>query len=153
MKSSITERIRPDVSWIDSIPQHWRVLPLLACCHQHEHQNVGSHETNVLSLSYGRIVRRDVETNFGLLPGSFDAYNRVAPGDVVLRLTDLQNDVTSLRVGLVRQAGIITSAYVTLRPDAVQVKPEWLFYLLHAYDVKKVFYALGGGVSTTASGP
>ncbi|MBF5043175.1 MULTISPECIES: restriction endonuclease subunit S [Myxococcaceae] len=112
--------------------------------------NHGGLEQNVLSLSYGRILRRDVATNSGLLPENFDSYNRVSPGDVVLRLTDLQNDVTSLRVGLVREPGIITSAYTTLSADPAKLISEWLFYLLHAYDARKVFYSLGGGVRQSA---
>ena len=44
----------------------------------------------------------------GLVPESFETYQIVNPGDIVLRTTDLQNDHTSLRVGMVRDRGIIT---------------------------------------------
>ena len=50
-----------------------------------------------------------------MLPQSFDTYNIVQKNDIVLRLTDLQNDHKSLRVGISNEQGIITSAYVTLR--------------------------------------
>ena len=43
------------------------------------------------------------------------------------------------------QKGIITSAYLALTPlDAIM--PEYAYYLLHAYDLLKVFYGMGGGV-------
>jgi type I restriction enzyme S subunit len=51
-----------------------------------------------------------VEDNFGLMPESFNTYQIVKSGDVILRLTDLQNDKRSLRVGLAKEGGIITSA-------------------------------------------
>ena len=64
---------------------------------------------------------------------------------IVLRLTDLQNDHTSLRVGLATERGIITSAYTTLRPIDTS-NSKYLFYLLHAFDLKKGFYGMGSGV-------
>jgi type I restriction enzyme S subunit len=68
----------------------------------------------MLLSSYGNIVERDVENNFGLLPESFNTYQIVNPGDIVLRLTDLQNDKRSLRVARSTLRGIITSAYLKL---------------------------------------
>jgi type I restriction enzyme S subunit len=133
------------IDWIGTIPGDWDVAPLFARCHEVRRRNVGNRQSRILSLSYGKIVRRDVESNFGLLPESFETYAVIEPGDVVLRLTDLQNDKTSLRVGLAPEAGAITSAYVSLRP-ARGFEPSFLFYLLHAYDVTKVFYGFGGGV-------
>ena len=107
--------------------------------------NTRLQETNRLSLSYGRVVPKSIDSTEGLLPESFDTYNIVRPGDVVLRLTDLQNDQSSLRVGLVEETGIITSAYVTLRPTG-RVDGGYLAALLKGLDAAKHFYALGAGV-------
>lgn len=107
--------------------------------------NLSLEERNLLSLSYGRIIRKDIESNEGLLPANFERYTVVRPGDVVLRLTDLQNDQRSLRTGLVKEPGIITSAYLTLRPQST-VDSRYFAYALHAVDVAKVFYTLGGGL-------
>ena len=107
--------------------------------------NADLSETNLLSLSYGRIVRKDIASNEGLLPESFNGYNIVRKGDVVLRLTDMQNDQRSLRSGLALEQGIITSAYLTLRPHA-RIDPRYLAYSMHALDTSKRLYALGGGL-------
>ncbi|WP_225041663.1 restriction endonuclease subunit S [Xanthomonas campestris] len=101
-------------------------------------------ESNLLSLSYGRIVRKDVNSNEGLLPESFETYQVVQGGDIVLRLTDLQNDKRSLRSAQVRERGIITSAYLAIQPK--NALSEFLAYLLRAYDLTKVFYSMGGGL-------
>ena len=69
----------------------------------------------------------------------------VEAGDIVLRLTDLQNDHTSLRVGHVLERGIITSAYTTLRPKDSNLS-KYLYYLLYTFDIKKGFYGMGSGV-------
>lgn len=123
----------------------WRQIPLGYCVAEVRMKNVGGREDNLLSLSYGNIIRRDIAAADGLLPESFDSYNVVFPGDTVLRLTDLQNDQRSLRVGLVGEVGIITSAYVTVRPSKV-VHPKFLNYFLKHMDFRKDFYALGAGV-------
>ncbi len=133
------------VEWIDSIPSHWQVKPTFALCEALAKKNVGGAENNVLSLSYGSIIPRDVETNIGLLPESFNTYQIIEYGDVILRLTDLQNDKKSLRVGLVKQKGIITSAYLKLKAKN-EINFYFLYRLLHSYDTTKVFYGMGGGL-------
>jgi type I restriction enzyme S subunit len=101
-------------------------------------------ENNLLSLSYGRIVRKNIDDNDGLLPESFETYQIVEADDLVWRLTDLQNDKRSLRTALVSERGIITSAYLATRPTGVA--PSFLNHLLRAYDQLKVFYSMGGGL-------
>lgn len=112
---------------------------------QVKEKNSNLQEKNLLSLSYGKIKRKDIDSPDGLLPASFDGYNIIEDGDIVLRLTDLQNDHTSLRVGLATERGIITSAYTTLRPIDTS-NSKYLYYLLHAFDLKKGFYGMGSGV-------
>ena len=88
------------IEWIGEIPEKWGVVLLSSLFSHHKSKNVGLQETNLLSLSYGRIVRKDITTSEGLLPESFETYNIVDVDDIVFRLTDLQNDKRSLRTGL-----------------------------------------------------
>ena len=133
------------IEWIGSVPSHWRVHTLYQLATQVKEKNSNLQEKNLLSLSYGKIKRKDIDSPDGLLPASFDGYNIIEDGDIVLRLTDLQNDHTSLRVGLATERGIITSAYTTLRPIDTS-NSKYLYYLLHAFDLKKGFYGMGSGV-------
>ncbi|GAA3721369.1 restriction endonuclease subunit S [Salinicoccus jeotgali] len=149
---TVTKGLNPDVKmkdsgveWIGEIPEHWEISSLNLHLKESKTKNIGNKEKNVLSLSYGRIKRRNIKNNFGLLPESFETYRVVKNGDIVLRLTDLQNDKRSLRVGLVKEKGIITSAYLTLVPNQ-NILSEYASLLLHAYDLKKVFYGFGSGV-------
>lgn len=130
--------------WIGNLPTHWEEKPLFAVARERHDSNAGMRENNLLSLSYGRIVRKDINTDQGLLPASFETYQIVEPGDVVFRLTDLQNDQRSLRSAIVLERGIITSAYLAVIP--VGVLPAYFSYLMRAYDVQKVFYSMGGGL-------
>jgi type I restriction enzyme S subunit len=95
---AVTKGLNPDapmkdsgVEWVGNIPDKWHVKPLFSVASTESVKNYDGSETNVLSLSYGNIVRRDVDDNFGLLPESFNTYQLVRPGDLILRLTDLQN--------------------------------------------------------------
>lgn len=133
------------VEWIGEIPKNWEVKQLRTYFSRRINKNIHLQEKNLLSLSYGHIVRKNIDTKEGLLPESFDGYNIVEDGDIVIRGTDLQNDHRSLRTGLVTERGIITSAYMTIRPKE-NVNSTYYHYLLHCYDISKVFYSMGGGL-------
>ena len=133
------------VPWLGEVPSHWTHLPGRACYREKRVPNKGLTETTVLSLSYGHIVVKPPEKLHGLVPASFETYQIVEPGDIIVRPTDLQNDWNSLRFGLSRDRGIITSAYMCLCAEEVLTRPYGHF-LFHTYDLKKVFYGLGSGL-------
>lgn len=111
--------------------------------------NSSVHHQNLLSLSYGKIVRKDIDSRKGLLPASFDTYQIVDNGTVVFRFTDLQNDKRSLRVGLSGEEGIISPAYVCV--DVQNMLPQFFYYQMYSYDLRKVFYRMGDGLRQTLS--
>ena len=129
----------------EKIPARWSIRTISQISEENKTKNSDMLETNLLSLSYGNIVRRNIYTTFGLLPASFSTYQIVEKGMVILRFTDLQNDHKSLRVGLANERGIITSAYIALKLTD-EIIPEYLYYTLHSYDICKGFYGMGAGV-------
>ena len=133
------------IEWIGEIPKEWDIKVAFQLFNQVKNKNEGLVEQNLLSLSYGKIKRRSIDAVGGLLPESFDGYNIIEADDIVLRLTDLQNDHTSLRVGLATERGIVTSAYLTLRNQSKNT-PSYLYYYLHSFDLCKGFYGMGAGV-------
>ena len=134
-----------EVNWVKTIPAHWNEKTLIQVAEEQQIKNAGMVEDNLLSLSYGKIINKDINTTDGLLPSSFEGYQVVHDGNIILRLTDLQNDHKSLRTGLVTQTGIITSAYTCLKVRH-NILPEYLQLQLHVADLCKVFYGMGGGV-------
>ena len=140
-----TEMKDSGIEWVGVIPKDWDINILFQLVSQVKNKNKDLTETNLLSLSYGKIKRKNIDHTDGLIPASFDSYNIIDTGDIVLRLTDLQNDQTSLRVGRSTEKGIITSAYITLRPVNLKTS-KFLYYLLHAFDIRKGFYGMGAGV-------
>lgn len=149
---AVTRGLNPDaetknsgIEWIGEIPATWNIHPVYSYFGERKNKNSLGNENNLLSLSYGRVIRKDINANGGLLPESFNTYNIVEADDIIIRPTDLQNDKRSLRTGLVKEHGIITSAYIDLCPIK-HVDSRYFHYLLHAYDVMKVFYNMGNGV-------
>lgn len=133
------------IPWVGKMPSHWHTAPLSSLVDENKAKNTGLIETNLLSLSYGKLIRKDINTVGGLLPASFEGYQVLKPGHIVLRMTDLQNDQRSLRSAISTEHGIITSAYIGLIPH-VDVNSKFLKWVLFAYDIAKAFYAFGGGV-------
>ena len=133
------------IEWIGEIPEGWEIKYFVQLFSQVKNKNIGLREKNLLSLSYGKIKQKSIETVGGLLPDNFEGYNIIDRNDIVLRLTDLQNDQHSLRVGLSPERGIITSAYCSIRVRGAE-SPKYLYYYLHTFDIAKGFYGMGSGV-------
>ena len=59
--------MRPSgVEWIGNIPQEWEINNAFQIFGQVKNKNIGLRETNLLSLSYGKIKRKSISTVGGL---------------------------------------------------------------------------------------
>ena len=130
------------VEWFPEIPQNWEWRFLSQVAHEQTIRKPAGEMYPVMTLSYGEIKKK-ANINEGLVPNNYENYQMLYNGNIVLRLIDLQNDHTSLRTGLVKETGIITSAYTCIVPNE---NAAYVQYLLHSYDTRKVFYSYGGGV-------
>ncbi len=154
---AVTRGIRPNlklkdsgVEWIGKIPEHWEMLPGFMVYKENKTKNIGMKEDTVLSLSYGNIIIKPKEKLVGLVPESFETYQIVKPGDVIIRCMDLQNDQTSLRTGIAFNTGIITSAYLNLNIINNNIS-EYVYNFLHSLDITKVIYKFGSGLRQNLS--
>ena len=134
------------VKWIGEIPGHWGMYKLKYLFKLNKNKNIGNKCNTILSLSYGKIkIKKDL--NEGLTPESYESYQLLSTGDIVIRSTDLQNDHTSLRTGLVKIKGAITSAYIGLKNlDMSLCDSRFYHYFLHDWDITKAIYNQGKGL-------
>ena len=134
------------VKWIGEIPEHWGMYKLKYLFKLNKNKNIGNKCNTILSLSYGKIkIKKDL--NEGLTPESYESYQLLSTGDIVIRSTDLQNDHTSLRTGLVKIEGAITSAYIGLKNlDMSLCDSRFYHYFLHGWDITKAIYNQGKGL-------
>ncbi|APT05342.1 restriction endonuclease subunit S [Escherichia coli] len=157
IQQAVTQGLDPNVpmkdsgvDWIGKIPAHWDIVPGFTVFKEGKDSNKGMIESQVLSLSYGNVIIKPEEKLVGLVPESFETYQIALPGDIIIRCTDLQNDKTSLRTGIVRNKGIITSAYLNLRLKT-EHSAEFMHYFLHALDITKTIYRFGSGLRQNLS--
>ena len=134
------------VKWIGEIPGHWGMYKLKYLFKLNKNKNIGNKCNTILSLSYGKIkIKKDL--NEGLTPESYESYQLLSTGDIAIRSTDLQNDHTSLRTGLVKIEGAITSAYIGLKNlDMSLCDSRFYHYFLHDWDITKAIYNQGKGL-------
>ena len=138
------------VEWLGEVPSQWELTIGMNVFRENKRDNKGMKEKTVLSLSYGQIIIKPEEKLVGLVPESFETYQIVEPNDIIIRCTDLQNDQTSLRTGLAKDKGIITSAYLNLKVINNH-SAKFLHYYLHTLDITKVLYKFGSGLRQNLS--
>lgn len=157
IQKAVTKGLDPNVpmkdsgvEWIGEIPEHWGLLPGFTVYNESKESNIGMKESQVLSLSYGNIVVKPAEKLTGLVPESFETYQVVRPDDIIIRCTDLQNDKNSLRTGISKYLGIITSAYLNIRIKN-NTLPKYLHSYFHVLDITKAIYKYGSGLRQNLS--
>ena len=135
------------IPWIPSLPSSWAVQRAKTLVYRSKVLNSDRSERQVLSLTLRGVVDNDPENPEGLVPEDYATYQVFEPDDLVFKLIDLENVRTS-RVGLVPKRGIMSSAYLRLRPrPGVCVRfLYWSFFDLYN---RQIFNHLGSGVRST----
>lgn len=136
------------VEWLGEIPAGWDTPRFKSVAVIKKRDNRGMKNSNLLSLSYGKLKTKDITSANGLLPDNFEGYQIIKKDEIVFRFTDLQNDKRSLRSAINKiGTGIITSAYmVACVKNKNVLNPDFFSYLMRGYDLKKVFYGIGSGL-------
>lgn len=136
------------IEWIGEIPEKWKAVPIYTCTSEITQKNFDLKEKRALKFTYGNIVDKN---NFNIdedpaLTQTASNYLVVKPNDIVINGLNLNYDFVTQRVGMVNNNGIITSAYIGIRPNQAAVIPKYLLYLFKTYDAEKAFHNMGGGV-------
>ena len=137
------------IEWVGDIPVEWECKPIRALFLENNNKNYFGKETKALQFKFGEIVPKQ---NFNANDDEYVAetilkYNIVDKGMIVINGLNLNFDFVTKRVGLVRDRGIITSAYMSVSVKDLQtVMPEYACYLLKSYDNCAAFHNMGGGV-------
>lgn len=109
-------------------------------------------EKNALQFFFGSIIpKRKYELTEDLIE-TYKKYTIVSPGDIILNGLNLNYDFVSQRIALVKEPGIITSAYTALRlRNKKQLRERYYNYLFKAMDAQKIFHGMGNGIRLTLS--
>jgi type I restriction enzyme S subunit len=135
------------VPWLGKVPEHWEVRRVKTLFQSRKQLNTDGSETKVLSLTLRGVVNNDPDNPEGLVPKDYKTYQIFERDDLVFKLIDLENVRTS-RVGLVRERGIMSPAYVRLMLSGLG---EVRFYYQQFYDLYQrcIYNQIGEGVRST----
>ena len=132
------------IEWIGQIPREWEVELIGNNIKEINDKNDDSSEDNALQFKMGSIIsKKGGDSKYN--PESLAAYTKVIEGDIIINGLNLSFDFISQRVGLVKEKGVITSTYLTLRPSSL-LHSDFINYLFKAYDNCKAFHGMGRGL-------
>lgn len=96
------------IEWIGDIPVSWKIMPNKYLMRKEKKICPVYHGEDILSLTMKGVIVRDLDAG-GKMPTSFDGYQRLEAGNLLMCLFDI--DVTPRCVGLIKQAGVSSPAY------------------------------------------
>ena len=130
------------IEWIGEIPKDWNIIKIKHAFSYHK-EIVNNHANNYdrLALTLKGVIKRNKNDNEGLQPESFNNYQILYKNELVFKLIDLENIATS-RVGLSRYLGIVSPAYIILKPNA-NIDPGYAEYYFLSMWKRNVFNQLG----------
>lgn len=96
------------IEWIKNIPINWEVMPNKYLMHKVKEIRPIYNGEDILSLTMKGVIVRDLDAG-GKMPTSFDGYQRICAGNLLMCLFDI--DVTPRCVGLIKQEGVTSPAY------------------------------------------
>lgn len=139
------------IEWIGEIPEGWEIVPVRSCFDEVRTKNTDGQEQNALQFKSGNIISK---TNFNASMDDYVAdtitnYTVVLPDTVMINGLNLNYDFKSLRVALVKEKGVITSAYLAIFPDRKKIFPQYATYLFKGYETKMAFHNMGAGIRKT----
>lgn len=139
------------IPWDICEPATWDCVRGKALFENPKYINKNNEYKNVLSLTLKGVIRNNIENPNGLVPRSYDTYQLFEKDDLVFKLIDLENISTS-RVGLVGEQGIMSPAYIRLvlrKKEKQNIK--YYYYQYFSLYQRQIFNSLGAGVRQTLS--
>ena len=131
------------VLWIGTIPKDWGISRVK---HAFTRKNEKAHQENpiVLSLARSGVRIRDLSNNEGQIAESYNDYNPVSVGDLLLNPMDLYSGA-NCSISCVD--GVISPAYVNLRYKEGIADPRYYDYYFKTQYWAMAMFAHGKGVS------
>ena len=125
------------IEWIGEIPQSWDVLPnkyimkkTKELCQKYSGQAI-------LSLTMNGVIERDLDAG-GKMPSSFDGYQLIKKGNLLLCLFDI--DVTPRCAGLILKDGVTSPAYSQFVMTNMAYAPYFAYYYIMVDNTKELLH-------------
>ncbi|MBE5908375.1 MAG: restriction endonuclease subunit S [Lachnospiraceae bacterium] len=137
-----------DAFGIKELPSHWNIKRGFSYFYENTEKNTNADEKLQFQFKYGTIVPKKDQDDIDKDVEKYKKYTVIQPNDIAINGLNLNYDFVSQRIAAVKDRGIITSAYLILRPRRMR-EQKYLVYLLKGYDGIKLFHGIGSGLRQT----
>lgn len=126
------------VAWLGEIPEDWTVvfnkhlMKKVKCIRE---KYTGE---DVLSLTMKGVLIRDLDNPSGKMPATFDGYQFVEAGNLLMCLFDI--DVTPRCIGLIKNNGVCSPAYSQFKLNDLADAGYYYYYYLNLDNTKELLH-------------
>lgn len=115
------------IEWAEQIPAHWRTMHNKYLMHKVKEICPIYNGEDILSLTMQGVIVRDFELG-GKMPASFDGYQIIHPGNLLMCLFDY--DVTPRCIGYINNEGLTSPAYSQFVMEPIADAHYYYYYYL-----------------------
>ncbi|MDE6058841.1 MAG: restriction endonuclease subunit S [Clostridia bacterium] len=115
------------IIWAKNIPIHWKTMPNKHILKKTKNICSEYKGEDILSLTMNGVIVRDLDAG-GKMPTSFDGYQYVQKGNLLMCLFDI--DVTPRCIGIIKQNGVTSPAYSQFKTTNIAFADYYYYYYL-----------------------
>lgn len=125
------------IEWVGQMPLAWDAVPNKYLMYKVKNICPVYNGEDILSLTTNGVIIRDLNGG-GKMPTSFDGYQKVTPGNLLMCLFDI--DVTPRCIGLVKNFGLTSPAYSQFVMRTGAYAPYYYYYYLMVDYTKELLH-------------
>ena len=129
-----------ELEWLGDIPNDWETIPNKHLMKKKKELCPKFNGEDILSLSMKGVYVRDPNDESGKRPATYDGYQYVNDGDLLMCLFDI--DVTPRCVGRVYDNGLTSPAYSRMIMNPKRANVDYYYYYYLALDFDKTLLHL-----------
>ena len=115
------------IPWVGKIPAEWKSVPNKYVMFKVKVIQPVYKGEDILSLTMNGVIIRDLDAG-GKMPSSFDGYQKLTPGNLLMCLFDY--DVTPRCIGIIKNSGLTSPAYSQFVLKDNNIPGYYYFYYL-----------------------
>ena len=145
VREAVTKGLKPHapmkesgIEWIGQIPCDWKVLASKWLMRKTKTIREKYSGESVLSLTTKGVITRDLDNPSGKMPATFDGYQFVEAGNLLMCLFDI--DVTPRCIGLIKNDGVCSPAYSQFKLNGLADAEYYYYYYLSLDYTKELLH-------------
>lgn len=125
------------IAWVGAVPSNWDIMANKYLMKKIKVVKPTYEDEDILSLTVNGVIIRNLEAG-GKMPASFDGYQTLYPGNLLMCLFDY--DVTPRCIGLIKNNGVTSPAYSQFVMKGHNVADYYYYYYLMVDHTKALLH-------------